>query len=466
MRILARLGVSLILICLITIAAARAIVYFQTTAGSCTQAEHLQAKDLQAERLYAVSEIRTTSSGGKEITLATDQYKLALYMPELPVALEWGGEYLLSIKKYNSLNQIREQKPELAGFTSYLSSKGICGTAGQVDWGQKIGQRDPIGKFFYQLRSDLAIPLQQALPPDTAALLQALVLGEKNSLDSQSKEQYIHLGVMHVIVVSGFHFTLLSALLWQVLGSNWLPLKKVPLKYKRLLMLLGLLGYLLLLGPGNYSALRAFIGMALAIVTLQLGHPLPLIQRVALVLVLAVIIDPAVLQSVGFQMSYAAWALLALLSPVLQPGRPKLAGSFDAVLAAELTTAVWGTILLMPLSLNLFGSWPIWSIIFGPLLAICLNYLQKVFYISTAVIWIGSALNAISAVTAVFTRLAVPLEGVLSWIKQLKLPDISIISSSSISIFLTCGYICYLIYYLVKNYGPNTSGKILARYSL
>jgi ComEC/Rec2-related protein len=297
-------------------------------------------------------------------------------------------------------------------------------------------------------------------------LLQALILGEKNSLDSQSKEQFIALGVMHVFVVSGFHFTLLSGLLWQILGAKWLPFKRLAPNYKRLIMLSALFGYLLLLGPANYSALRAFIVLALTIITLQLGHPLPLIQRVLTVLVAAVIIEPAVLQSVGFQMSFGAWALLALLSPLLQKGKPKVAGSLDAMLAAELTTAVWGTMLLMPLSLNLFGSWPFWAILFGPLLAICLSHTQKMLYISATMIWTVQALNITPIVTSVFFALAMPIETILTWLKELTLPDISIISGSNISIVLTCGYCSYLIFYLVKIYGPISSEKILARYSL
>ncbi len=188
MRILTRIGIPALLICLLTVAAGRAFYYFQAASENCTQAGDLQPKDLQKEALYTVGEIRTTSSGGKELTLLSAKYKLALYLPELPIGVEWGGQYLLSIKKYNSISQIRQQSPDMEGFVNYLNSKGICGTVQQVSWSGKVGQTDPIGKFFYQLRAKLATPLQQALPPETSALLQALILGEKNSLDSQAKD--------------------------------------------------------------------------------------------------------------------------------------------------------------------------------------------------------------------------------------------------------------------------------------
>lgn len=77
-----------------------------------------------------------------------------------------------------------------------------------------------------QGRSWVRQRLQRNLPPPHRAMASALLLGEKGELETQQRQSYRRLGLLHLLAISGMHFWVWSGLLRRLLPrpTGWLRL--------------------------------------------------------------------------------------------------------------------------------------------------------------------------------------------------------------------------------------------------
>lgn len=126
------------------------------------------------------------------------------------------------------------------------------------------------------------------------------------------KGDFKRAGLLHVLAVSGAHLGIAAALAWWLLrlaGCPWLP---------RLLLLTGLvLGYLWLTGgaPATQRAAAMTVAVVASSLLARQPHPLGVVALAALLLML---IDPAIVDDLGFQFSLAAVLGITTLGSELQ----------------------------------------------------------------------------------------------------------------------------------------------------
>ena len=184
-----------------------------------------------------------------------------------------------------------------------------------------------------------------------AALVRALVLGDRDGLTPAQWEVFARTGTSHLIAISGLHVGLVAGLLY--LAARWLWARAGPLalylaapRAGALAALAGALGYSALAGFA-VSTQRALV--MLAVVLLAVVAARTLRPPSALLLALAVVLaaDPASMLSYGFWLSFGAVAVLlyALGRRLRPPGLPWRWGS-----------AQWAVALgLLPMLLLFFG---------------------------------------------------------------------------------------------------------------
>ena len=73
------------------------------------------------------------------------------------------------------------------------------------------------GFFALRVRQELRHSLETMLSPDAAAMAKAVLLGDKNALDSDVRDDFTKSGVSYLIVVSGMHLTVVTIFLRKLL---------------------------------------------------------------------------------------------------------------------------------------------------------------------------------------------------------------------------------------------------------
>lgn len=147
-----------------------------------------------------------------------------------------------------------------------------------------------------------------ALFPDNAALVRALVLGDRSLLDEEFREALNRTGTAHLISISGLHVTVLAWLLSLGLGLF------MSRNRANLLAVLLLVPYGALIGF-NAPFVRALIMFALICFAPVTGHPSDSVTRLCVALIIYLMIKPLNVADAGFVLSFSASAGILLLMP-------------------------------------------------------------------------------------------------------------------------------------------------------
>lgn len=155
----------------------------------------------------------------------------------------------------------------------------------------------------------------------TAALLKALLAGRREGLDRASMEAFRAAGASHILALSGLHLGILCGILQK--GLAWTGRSRTAGVLRSTAAIAFSAGYLGMTGASP-SLVRAFLFILLG----ELSRLLPGRRRrpmnifcAALTLQLAV--SPAVVRSLGFQLSYLAMLGIHLVFPRLDAWYPK-----------------------------------------------------------------------------------------------------------------------------------------------
>lgn len=205
-------------------------------------------------------------------------------------------------------------------------------------------------------RSRMANLLMGYFPDKTAGILQALVLGYRHEIEQEVEEAFAGTGTLHILAVSGLHVGLVYGILLWLFGhyrysktGRWLfPL----LSGLCLFLYAGLTGF----AP---SVLRAALMFWLFAVADGLQGGRNRLNTLALSAFILLLIEPHLLFTAGFQLSYAAVLGIILLVPSLSaPFRNsnifvyRLGQLLAVTLAAQLFT--------FSISLYYFGQFPVY----------------------------------------------------------------------------------------------------------
>ena len=248
-------------------------------------------------------------------------------------------------------------------YRAYLLSRGIVATlyvsserylrrfARGTAWSVKSRLVAPVQRFV--LRTIFAY-----LPAREAGLLQGFLLGRKELLDPELRRAFAELGVIHVLAVSGLHVgyvLLVLTGLAAVFRVNW--------RWRWPLVLLGLAFYVVLTGA-KPPVVRASIMAAVFLLAECFQRRYDLFNGLGLAALVVLIWQPQQVGQVGFLLSFAAVASIALLYPRFHELLSRVVparGLWRQVrdLSAVSLAALLGT---LPLTLAYFERFPVFSL--------------------------------------------------------------------------------------------------------
>ena len=176
----------------------------------------------------------------------------------------------------------------------------------------------------------------------TAPLLQALLTGDRSGLSRETLGAFRQSGASHLLALSGLHMGILYLLIDKVLSL----LGRYPaVRVLRLCTIVPAALFFTLMTGAAPSLVRAFLFICINEFLRLTGRPRKASRVLCLALLVQLVLDPAVIRSLGFQLSYLAMAGIFLIYPYLErwyPGKGPLQRIWRAAalsISCQVTTA-------------------------------------------------------------------------------------------------------------------------------
>ncbi|MGN0342855.1 MAG: DNA internalization-related competence protein ComEC/Rec2 [Roseburia sp.] len=161
------------------------------------------------------------------------------------------------------------------------------------------GKTDRVSEYLYQLREKFKENFIKIFSVENAGILTTMLLGDKELLDTETKEIYQQSGVSHTLTISGLHITLLGMLIYQFLR------RKTSFLVSGMGAAIVLVLYVNMAGAG-ISARRALCMFLLLILGRIMGRSYDSLTGLALAVLLLLWENPFLWFYSGLQFSIAA----------------------------------------------------------------------------------------------------------------------------------------------------------------
>ena len=172
----------------------------------------------------------------------------------------------------------------------------------------------------------------QRVPLVNAGVVAALALGDAAAIPTEQMEMYRRTGTMHLLVISGLHVGIVTAVGFFL--GRWIGLLLgAPAKALGAVVALLLAGGYVLLGGAGLALLRAFSMSATVLLALLAGRSTAPAAVFAYALAIVLVIDAMAPLAVGFWLSFGAVAVLLAFFVPRRTARSWLKSALQAQLA-------------------------------------------------------------------------------------------------------------------------------------
>lgn len=171
---------------------------------------------------------------------------------------------------------------------------------------------DRLRQTMFLLREECKNRFASVLPEAEAAVMSAMLLGDKGELDEQTKSWYQAGGISHVLAISGLHISMLGMALYRLLRRLGMPFVPCALTSGVLM------GFYAAFTGAGVATCRAVIMFLVFLGAQCLGRTYDLLCALSLAVILILLDQPLWLFAAGFQLSVLAVAAIAIVHPILQ----------------------------------------------------------------------------------------------------------------------------------------------------
>ena len=256
------------------------------------------------------------------------------------------------------------RNPGVFNYRRYLLSRGVTYSVKIFSDGIETTGMSPSNAFpgvlhapGAKIRHMAGSILIDLVGSDFGALTAAVMTGDTGALDDETKDNFRNGGVSHLLAVSGMHVAFILLPFGAVLRN-----RKTGFKARKLLLLIPVTAFI---GIADFSSsvMRAGIGAVFRMAGDIFERPYNRLNATCLSAAVQIFLNPYVVFSTGFILSYAS--VLALI--FIAPGVEKLFTSLkyrerrgvkkiSAVNVSALCAGISVNIALMPLNAYMFGS--------------------------------------------------------------------------------------------------------------
>ena len=235
---------------------------------------------------------------------------------------------------------------ELMSMRRGIALVGSVKSAALVD---VIARASPWDEACARLRARVraAVGAAIATDPEAAAIVTAILIGDRAGLSEDLERRLQRAGTYHVIAISGGNIALFAMLAWGL--ARALIAARRPSIVSAMTMIAA---YGLLVGAGA-SVGRAVIAALLFLAAALAGHRTPALNVLAVVGIVFLVWDPLALADVGFLLSFGATAGILIATPAWLSRADPWPRAAKMTLAVVLAT-VAAEIVLLPIQAAAF----------------------------------------------------------------------------------------------------------------
>ncbi len=304
----------------------------------------------------------------------------------------------------------------------------------------KVLKRDSF--WLNDLRRKFAAGMQSALPEPSASFALGLLIGQRNTLPEETNEQLRHVGLTHIIAVSGYNLTII------VLACRRLLAKQS--KFQATAVCLALISLFLLVTDAAPPIVRAAIISLIGIGAWYYGRnirPLVLLLVAATVTIIA---NPIYLwSSVSWWLSFLAFFGVLVLAPLITK---RILGDREPhMLLGILIESACASILVLPYILFIFGEMSLVSLP-ANLLVVPLIPFAMLFGLFAGLA--GMIVPAIAGWVAwpgsVVTTFMLDMANLLSRVPNAYIEDINFPLSYMLVSYVVIGFVCFILWSKVR----------------
>jgi len=268
------------------------------------------------QRVYldlSVEQIKTL----KQAHRASGQVRLMLPLSDEPVQQVYerlGLSYGTKIRVLTYLRRAnRYRNPGSPDYTEYLDQRGYD-ASGVLKSPRLVtvlahDQGNPVLARLYELGRRAEVAINSLVSGQTAAILQALLLGNRHFVSRDVAETFRAGGTFHILVISGMHVGFLAAIwlgLFSAISRN---------RWLRFVVISSLLWtYALMIGLDQAPVVRATTMITIALAAPILFRQSQATNAVGLAAFILLVINPKELFAPGFQLTFLAVASMVLLA--------------------------------------------------------------------------------------------------------------------------------------------------------
>ncbi len=253
----------------------------------------------------------TVEVNGAKILVTVDSYPVFYYGDEI----KFSGRLM---KPENFIASDAEGNPSESGrmfdYISYLRKDGIfyLMNAGSIE---KIseGNGSAVRRKLFTWKESVLSKINREIPEPESALMGGLILGTKQSLGQELRQDFIRTGTIHIVALSGYNVTIVAEAVMRALGT--VMAKTVSIYFG----IGGIILFAIMTGAGS-TVVRASLMAILALIARALGRNFNIGRALLIAGFVMVASNPWILcYDVSFQLSFLATIGLIYLTPKVKP---------------------------------------------------------------------------------------------------------------------------------------------------
>ena len=230
-----------------------------------------------------------------------------------------------------------------------------------------LGEGNPLRSSIATIRANISHSLTDSLDSKTGGLAAALLVGDRTKLEPETIDNFRAAGLSHVLAISGLHIAMIGGVVMAV--SVWAMGRR-----RQIYLLAPAISVWVYAGLAGLtpSVTRAAIMFTVYLLARLLGRQRSVIPALALAGAVMLALNPAIIGSISFQLSFAAVLGIALFSGrfaakannriIESSGLPKLMQRPVTGVIYGSAVSLAATIATAPLVAFHFGEVSIWGI--------------------------------------------------------------------------------------------------------
>lgn len=230
---------------------------------------------------------------------------IILYIGGQPKGLSLGDTICAKVLHLNATNHC--ENDTFKTYNDYLFHHGICATAysPRNQWQVRRCFTSPSLLLAAKKQQETLHHIydEHGISDEAGSIIEAMTIGRKADLSSDTRQAYANAGLSHILALSGFHVGIIVLLIQAFFLKSFLPLRWQWVSH--LLIITTLWCYALLTGMSP-SLIRANTMFTILLLCQFLNREALSINSCALAFFLMLCFNPFFLHDIGFQLSFLA----------------------------------------------------------------------------------------------------------------------------------------------------------------